>query len=178
MFKLTECPNDRNVKINTINPRVFFNVRLLCKVITDACLSSSGNLRGHDFSEPIKVLSSFHAVCSAKTKFFKDNEGLRIHPFIDRGWRSSTVYDDPWWERAFFFFFRFLSSALFFFSFSSLASSPKVAELSDLESNPSKITSVQSHRVMHSFEGSREQLRIVRLSKLMRVELASFYCTS
>lgn len=49
-------------------------------VIMHACLFSSGNSHGHNFPEPFEVLSSLHAVRSAKTKFFEGDESL--HSFL------------------------------------------------------------------------------------------------
>lgn len=62
------------------------------------------------------------------------------------------------------------------FSFLSLASGLKVAELSDLRSNLSEITSALSHRVMRIFTGTRWRVRINQFSELTRVELTRFYC--
>lgn len=84
MSKLTECLNYQMVKINN-KRRNFFNVPLLNEVITDTCLFLSRNSCRHNFSEPFKVCSSFHAVCSAKTKFFRDDKGLNGFLHTARG---------------------------------------------------------------------------------------------
>lgn len=62
--------------------------------------------------------------------------------------------------------FRFLSLRIVVLLIFAPFQGPKVTELSDLRANLSEITSVQSDRVMRIFVGTREQVQIIKFSKL------------
>lgn len=62
--------------------------------------------------------------------------------------------------------FRFLSLRIVVLLIFASFQGPKVTELSDLRANLSEITSVQSDRVMRIFVGTREQVQIIKFSKL------------